>query len=143
MIIKIDRKYKKNEYTIGNLYIDDVFFCNTLEDRDRGLTQDMSLESIKRIKQFGTTAIPTGTYEVDITYSPKFKKDLPLVRNVKGFDGIRIHSGNTAKDTLGCVLLGKNDKVGQLSNSRLITNQFYALLEGAIKNNEKITLIIQ
>lgn len=143
MIIKIDRKYKKRDYTIGLLFIDGQFYCNTLEDQDLGLTSDMKLEDIKRIKQFGKTAIPTGTYEVDITYSPKFKKDMPLIRNVKGFDGIRIHAGQNASQTQGCVLLGKNDKVGQLSNSRLITNQFYALLEGAIKNNEKITLIIQ
>lgn len=143
MIIKIDRKYKKNEYTIGNLYIDDVFYCNTLEDRDRGLTQDMSLESIKRIKQFGTTAIPTGTYEVDITYSPKFKRDLPIIRNVKGFDGIRIHSGNTAKDTLGCILLGKNTEVGKVTNSKTTCNQFFNIIKNEIEKNKKITLIIK
>ena len=135
--VQIIRKYKKKDYTIGLLYIDGQFFCNTIEDTDRGLKQDMQIDQIKKIKQYGVTAIPTGTYEVEITYSPKFKKNLPLIKNVKGFEGIRIHSGNTAKDSLGCILLGKNDKVGYVSNSRYYTQQFIDSI-----SNSKVILTI-
>lgn len=130
MNLVVDRKYKKKGYSIGKLYVDGQYICDTLEDEDRDLYDWMKVEDIKRIKQFGETAIPFGTYRVRITYSPKFKKDLPLIEGVKGFDGIRIHSGNTAKDTLGCLLVGKNTKVGMVTNSRDTFNRLFALLKG-------------
>lgn len=79
----------------------------------------MSVEQIKKSKVYGETAIPTGTYSVTYTYSTRFKKYMPLINNVKGFDGIRIHSGNTAKDTLGCIIVGDNKVVGKVINSRV------------------------
>ena len=129
MKVTIERKWKKDTYTIGIVSIDGVQFCNSMEDRDRGLRQDMNIGEISRLKVAGTTAIPSGKYKVSMTYSPKYKRIMPQIMNVKGFSGIRIHSGNTAKDSLGCVLLGKNDKVGWISNSRATCERFEAILK--------------
>lgn len=101
MIVKVVRTFKGPEYTIGKLYIDDNYFCDTLEDVVRSGE-----------KVYGQTAIPAGKYKVKKTYSPRFKKKLPEILNVPGFSGVRIHSGNTAKDTEGCLLLGLNKAKG-------------------------------
>ena len=119
MKIEVHRKYRKDGYTIGLLYINGKFICNTLEDTDRGLTSIMSKEQIAAVKIKGKTAIPTGTYPVIMSYSPRFGKQMPLLCGVKGFEGIRIHSGNTAKDTEGCILCGKNTEVGKDSVARI------------------------
>lgn len=119
MIVTLRRIAFKPTYTIGKLYIDGNYFCDTVEDVDRGLNDSMTEEEIKKKKVYGETAIPYGMYKVTITYSPKFKKNLPLVEGVKGFSGIRIHSGNTAKDSLGCIIVGKNKKVGMVLDSRV------------------------
>lgn len=139
MNLTVKRIAKKDTYTIGKLYIDEEYFCDTLEDKDRGLKQSDDLTYITKHKVYGETAIPTGTYNVSLTYSPKFKKILPLIENVKGFSGIRIHSGNTAEDSLGCILVGKNSVVGKVTNSR---NTFNALSE-KLQNQKKITITIK
>lgn len=132
---------RKEKYRISNLYIDDVYFCDVLEDTDRGLDQSMSTEEISKKKIKGVTAIPTGTYEVVITYSNRFKKQLPLLLNVKGFSGIRIHSGNTHNDTEGCLLVGINNVVGKVTNSRETFNKLFKLLqEKANKGKIYITI---
>ena len=118
MNITLNRIAKKAKYTIGKLYINDQYFCDTLEDTDRGLTQSMTEQQIGSKKVYGETAIPTGTYRIIISYSNKFKKQMPLLLNVPGFAGIRIHSGNTEKDSLGCILVGKNKSVGKVLESR-------------------------
>lgn len=123
MQLDLHRKWLKKGYSIGILSIDGKRFCESVEDEDRGLKQTDSLETIKAKKVKGKTAIPVGTYEIKITYSPRFKKNLPLLLNVPGFDGIRIHSGNTADDTEGCLIYGKNTEVGKVTNSRFWTNQ--------------------
>lgn len=105
MNIKIIRRYKKDNYTIGDLYINGEWFCNTLEDKDRNLNDSMNEDEIKQIKVYGRTAIPCGTYRITITYSPKFKTKLPLINNVKGFTAIRIHQGNNHNHTEGCILV--------------------------------------
>lgn len=128
MRIKLVRKYRKENYTIGKLYLNGVYFCDTIEDRDRGLDDTMSVEEILRLKKYGTTCIPYGTYKVQITYSPKYKKLMPLIVNVKGFSGIRIHSGNTAADTLGCLIVGKNTQVGMVTQSRKTYNELFSIL---------------
>lgn len=143
MEILIKRIAKKNSYTIGQFYVDNKKICDTIEDKDRGLTNDMSVEQIKKSKVYGETAIPTGTYSVTYTYSTRFKKYMPLINNVKGFDGIRIHSGNTAKDTLGCIIVGDNKVVGKVINSRVWCDKVYKLIKGAIDKGEKVTLTIQ
>jgi hypothetical protein len=123
MQLDLHRKWLKKGYSIGILSIDGKRFCESVEDEDRGLKQTDSLETIKAKKVKGKTAIPVGTYEIKITYSQRFKKNLPLLLNVPGFDGIRIHSGNTADDTEGCLIYGKNTEVGKVTNSRFWTNQ--------------------
>lgn len=143
MKILIRRIAKKNTYTIGKLYINNEYFCDTLEDKDRGLTDTMSKEIIQGIKVKGETCIPTGIYGVSITYSNRFKKKMPLINNVKGFEGIRVHSGSTDKDTEGCVLVGENKVVGKLINSRITYNKLFAILDKTLNKKELITLTIK
>lgn len=143
MTIRIDRQWKKPEYTISKVYINGSYFgCNALEDTDRGLLQTMQLSELQRRKIKGKTAIPRGYYDVRITYSQKYKRDMPLVVDVPGYSGIRLHSGNSAKDTEGCILFGKNDKVGWISDSRYWTDKICKLIEAALKRKEKVTLIV-
>lgn len=140
MRLTLIRRWNKKDYCIGDLYIDGKWFSNVLEDTDRGLDDSMPLEDIKKMKVKGETAIPTGIYQVLLTYSPKYKKIMPLVNNVKGYSGIRIHSGNTAKDTEGCLLVGKNKEVGKVLDSR---NTFNALFKRLNQTKGKIIIDIQ
>jgi hypothetical protein len=140
MDLKLKRIYSGDTYTIGHLYINVDYYCDTLEDTDRGLTDDMSEEQIKKIKVYGRTAIPTGRYKVEVTYSPKFKRHLPILLNVKGFSGIRIHSGNSAEDTLGCLLVGFNKEKGKVLNSRVTSDKLTALLRNT---KEEIYITIE
>lgn len=109
MNLTLIRKYFNPESTIGELFVDNKFFCHILEDVDRNLSSSMEIEEIKKLKVKSLTAIPTGTYEVIINYSGRFKQDMPLLLNVPGFEGIRIHVGNTSLDTDGCLLAGLKD----------------------------------
>ena len=142
MELKLERKYRSNNYCIDKLYINGKYFSDALEDPDRGLTDTMSLEEIKKIKIKGNTCIPYGTYNITITYSPRFKKNLPLLNNVKGFDGIRIHSGNTPQDTEGCLLPGFNKVKGQVIDSRVTTDKLIAQIQQALNKGEKVTITI-
>lgn len=140
MELLLKRRYRNDKYTIGDLYIDGVLFSNVLEDTDRGLTDDMTEEQIKKIKVYGKTAIPTGRYKVEVTYSPKFKRYLPILLNTKGFTSIRIHSGNTPEDTLGCLLIGFNKEKGKVLNSRVTSDKLTALLRNC---EEEIHITIE
>lgn len=142
MDLKLERKYRNNNYCIDKLYINGKYFSDVLEDPDRGLTDSMTLEEIKKIKVKGNTCIPYGTYNITITYSPRFKKNLPLLNNVKGFDGIRIHSGNKPQDTEGCLLPGFNKVKGQVINSKVTTDKLIAQIQQAINKKEKVTITI-
>ena len=140
MKLFLRRIFKGPRYTIGKLFINGVYECDTLEDQDRGLTSQMSLEEIKAKKVYGVTAIPTGTYSINMTtVSPKFKDRawakpykgiLPRLENVKGYEGVLIHVGNKAEDTLGCILVGENKVKGQVINS---TATFYELMTVLLK----------
>ena len=141
MEIIVERKWKKPNYTIGIMSIDGKRFCETLEDTDRGLTQSMTEQQIRSNKVYGGTAIPPGTYGIIISYSNKFKKQMPLLLNVPGFAGIRIHSGNTEKDSLGCILVGKNKAVGKVLESRDTYSKLFSILQEANKKEIiKITI---
>ena len=142
MELKLERKYRSNNYCIDKLYINGKYFSDALEDPDRGLTDTMSLEEIQKVKIKGNTCIPYGTYNVTITYSPRFKKNLPLINNVKGFDGIRIHSGNTPQDTEGCLLLGLNKVKGRVVDSKVTVNKFIDIVQEALNKGEKVTITI-
>ena len=153
MKLVLDRKWKKDGYTIGRLYIDGEIFCNTLEDKDRGLTKDMPVSRIKVLKVKDKTAIPTGTYAVTLRIqSPKFRYYkayefcdgyLPRLCQVPGFDGVLIHIGNTAEDSSGCILVGENRKVGQVVNSTETFKRLYALLKKADQRGENISIEIK
>ena len=140
MKLLLRRIFKGPRYTIGKLFINSVYECDTLEDQDRGLTSQMSLEEIKAKKVYVVTAIPTGTYSINMTtVSPKFKDRawakpykgiLPRLENVKGYEGVLIHVGNKAEDTLGCILVGENKVKGQVINS---TATFYELMTVLLK----------
>lgn len=131
--LKLQRTFKGVSYTIGKLYLNDKYFCDTLEDTDRGLKSTMSVEEIEKIKVYSQTAIPTGTYKIDMnTVSPKFKDrvwakpyegKLPRLINVKGYSGVLIHVGNKPEDTLGCILVGENKVKGQVINSTAAFNR--------------------
>jgi hypothetical protein len=153
MKLFVDRKWKKATYTIGRLYVDGEYFCNTLEDKDRGLKQSDSLLWIRAKKVPGETAIPQGTYPVAMdVVSPKYSavkwfKDLcggkmPRLQDVPGFDGILVHTGNTALDTKGCILVGKNTKVGQLTESRDTFEKLYKLMRAAADRGENISITL-
>ena len=140
MRLTLVRRWNKKDYCMGDLYINGKWFCNVLEDVDRGLDDSMTVEDILSKKKYGQTAIPCGIYTVLLTYSPKYKKVMPLINNVKGYSGIRIHSGNSSKDTLGCLLVGKNTVVGRLTDSRNTYNALFKRLQQ--KGSNKITIEI-
>ena len=140
--LKLERKWKKERYTIGNLYVNGVFFSNVLEDTVRGLRQDMTPEEIQKIKIHGQTAIPSGRYEIRVTLSARFRRQLPILLNVPGYAGVRIHPGNTDANTEGCLLPGKNDRVGQVSNSRTTMAALQKQIEEAIYQNSKVYIEI-
>lgn len=123
---------KKDTYTISRLYVDGKYFCDTLED---------CIRSGKKIAHI--TAIPRGTYEIQWTYSNRFKRFMPLLCNVPNFTGIRIHAGNTSADTSGCILVGKNDIVGKVLFSRLFTLRLYTLIKKAIDKKERVTITLE
>ena len=138
MEILVKRIAKKETYTIGKMYIDGKYFCDTLEDKDRGLSQSMTEEEIRKIKVYGLTAIPTGAYKVIVNYSERFGKLMPLLLDVKGYAGVRIHSGNTPSDSLCCILVGRNTAKGMVTESR---KTFLRLMETLKRNNEVVLRI--
>ena len=144
MIIRVVRKWKKPGYTIGRMYLGNStkHWCNTLEDTDRGLKQTMSEADIKRIKVYGQTAIPEGTYNVGYTYWSKHKIYVPWVKDVPGYTGILIHNGASAADTLGCILVGENTIVGRLTNGKKYMTELTNLVKASVNAKEPVKLII-
>lgn len=153
MELLLKRIALKPNYTIGHLYVDGVYFCDTLEDKDRGLSSSMPLTTIKAKKVKGETCIPYGAYKVTLdVVSSKYSNftkypyvkfcggKMPRVLNVPGYDGILIHAGNTDKDTEGCILVGQNKVVGKVVNSQATWRELYDTLLD--KKKEGITLTI-
>ena len=128
-------------YTIGKLYIDDNYFCDTLEDTVRDLNKNGKFDNGEK-KVYAKTAIPYGTYEIKWTYSTRIKKYTPQLMNVPSFEGIRIHAGNTSADTEGCLILGENKQVGKVINSRATINKFYPIINEACSKG-KVTIEIK
>lgn len=137
-------------YCIGHLYIDGAFFCDTIEDYDRGLSQDMSVNKIRSVKVDGATAIPSGTYEIAMNVvSPSYsKKDfykvfcgarMPRLLDVPGWSGVLIHPGNDESSSAGCLIVGENKEVGRVINSRNTWCKLYDVLASA---KDKITIEI-
>lgn len=152
MKLLLKRIAKKSTYTIGRLFIDGVYFCDTLEDKDRNLSSNMPLDQIKDIKVSDNTAIPTGTYKITLdVVSPKYSKvqwyiqnvnkgKVPRLLNVPGFDGILIHTGNDNSDTSGCILVGENKEVGKVLNSK---NTFLKLYKKLLEDKNNIIITIE
>ena len=152
MKLTIKRTITRNNYTLGKLYVDGVYFCDTLEDRDRGLTQNMSVKQIKSIKVPGETAIPKGTYKVTLdVVSPKFSKypfymqtcggKLPRLIDVKGYEGVLIHVADGPKrDSLvqGCIGIGNLSAEEYLINGKKVFIELYNKLKG---NNIELEII--
>lgn len=153
MKLTLDRKWKKEEYTIGRLYVNGEYFCNTCEDTDRGLDERMELWQIRGKKIPTRTAIPMGTYTITLdVISSKFGKyefyervckgRLPRLLDVKGFDGILIHCGANAGNSAGCILVGDNTIKGGLTNSKDRFEDLYAMMVSAKLNDEDIVIEI-
>ena len=131
MELVLRRKFKGTKYTIGDLTVNGAFFCNTIEDVVRA----------PGVKVYGETAIPFGKYKVVMRYSPKYKKVLPLLLDVPMFEGIRIHSGNTQLDSLGCIIVGENKVKGKVINSRKTMDKLLKMFELHKGEQHSITII--
>lgn len=157
MNLNLKRKNFADTYTLGNLFVNGEYFCDTLEDKDRGLMDSMSLEEIKSKKVYGQTAIPKGTYEITLdVVSPKFSKypfymevckgKLPRLQNVKGFEGILIHVADGYKGAeliQGCIGIGKNSIKGGLLEGKETFKKLYSLLQDSKNKGEKLTIKIE
>ena len=135
MNIELNRITRKLSYTIGRLFVDGKYFCDTLEDRCRDLD--------KEEKVMNETAIPEGIYEVIVNVSAKFRRKLPLLLDVPHFSGIRIHRGNMDKDTSGCILVGENKQQGRVINSTGYELKLTEMIEKAMLSGEKIVIQVR
>ena len=153
MELELRRIARRDTYTIGRLSIDGKYFCDTCEDKDRGLRQDLPVSVNQARKVRGQTAIPTGRYRVTLgVKSPKYSKKkqyaacngyVPRLINVPAFDGILIHIGNTAADSEGCILVGRNKKVGMVLESTNTFWQLYDRLQTADRAGEQIYITVK
>lgn len=151
MRLTLKRIARRDTYTIGHLYIDGTYYCDTIEDKDRDENRNGVLDGSEK-KVPGETAIPNGTYVITMkVQSPKYsrypqyarcKGYLPRLLNVPGFDGILIHIGNTAANSAGCILVGKNTKVGKVLESTATFWPLYEQLKAASDRDEEITIKI-
>ena len=143
MEIKLIRKYYQAKYTIGRLYVNNRFFSDCLEPPSLHLTERSALGTILIAKYKGYRAIPTGRYRILITRSQRFGRWLPLLLNVKGFEGIRIHAGNKPEDTRGCILLGFNRRKGYVLDSTRCVLTLVKMMTEAIAKGEKVFMEVR
>lgn len=141
MKILLKRTNLDKNYTAGELYIDNVYFCKTLEDPNRDTNKNGTFDN-GEAKVYGNTCIPYGTYEVTISHSPKFKRELPEILNVPSFTGIRIHRGNYTKDTEGCILVGEKVVNGVLQNSTPYEVSIVSKIKSALNKKENVIIEI-
>jgi len=147
MEIKITRRWEGENTTLSMMSAFGFISLYVLEDKDRRLTSDMSLEKIREIKVHGRTAIPVGRYKVDITYSNRFKRKMPILIGVPGFAGIRIHAGNTHQNTDGCLLHGL--KYGlengdyMVGESRVATARLQSHIAAVLAKGEEVWITIE
>ena len=133
MILELHRVWLTSKSAIGKLYVDSAFECYTLEDTVRP----------EGVKIAGETAIPEGTYEIAIDFSARFKRRMPHVLGVPGFDGIRIHAGNTEADTEGCILVGNVRGEGRILESKAAFQHLFGIMDHALENGNKVVLVIK
>ena len=138
MMIKVMRTTSASDFTEGKLYVDGAHECYTIEDTDRFLENGGE-------KIYGKTAIPRGMYPVAISYSNRFKKDIIEIKDVPQFTGIRIHSGNTAADTDGCIIVGsinESDDDGFIGASKKAYRKLHEKVKNALDRNEEVWIEI-
>jgi hypothetical protein len=143
MEILLVRENFTDDYTEGKLFVNGVYVCDTIEDKDRGLDSSMSEDDILSKKVYGKTCIPYGRYKVVIDYSNKYGKMLIHILNVKGFEGIRIHSLNSAEDSLGCIGPGKRTAPGWVSESRKHYAIIHEMVESALNRGDEVHITIE
>lgn len=141
MKLTLKRINLNHNYTSGELYIDNNYFCETLEDPNRDYNKNGIFDNEEK-KIYGNTCIPYGIYEVKVSYSPKFKRYLPEILNVNSFTGIRIHRGNYVRDTSGCILVGEKVENGVLKNSTVYETQLTDIIRKVETKGEKVLLEI-
>lgn len=129
MKLTLKRIFKGDTYTIGKLYVDGTYFSDALEDKVIDVDKSGRFDNAEK-KAYGESAIPYGVYKVAITLSPRFRRWLPELLDVPHFEGIRIHRGNTAEDTHGCILVGQNKVKGQVVNSAYTEMELMKRLKG-------------
>lgn len=140
--LRVDRFFIGTKYTVGHLYVDNMYFCDTLEDVVRDLNRDGDLDDPGEEKIPLFTAIPFGRYRVILARSPHFKRDLPRILDVHNFTDILIHAGNSIKDTAGCILVGENKIKGQVINSRYWESQLVNRLRHYLRYDHDIWINI-
>ena len=133
MILRVERRFKGETYTIGTMYVNGERFCDTLEDKVRDLAGGA-------VKVPGETAIPEGVYRVIVNRSPKFGRELPRLLDVPMFEGVLMHRGNTAEDSAGCILVGENKEKGKVINSTPYEERLVALCKAAQSRGETIEI---
>lgn len=140
MRIQVQRISQRDDATIGALLVNGVQECSTLEDKVR----EVEGQPVEDWKIPARTAIPCGCYAVKITFSPHFQRPLPLLVGVPGFDGVRIHPGNTDRDTEGCILVGEWDGKADdfIGNSRNTFDRLYQKIKEALEDGESVKLEI-
>lgn len=141
MKLQLKRIALQDTYTIGKLYIDGEYFCDTIEDKVRDLNKNGVFDN-GEVKVKCKTAIPYGQYEIAWAYSQRFKRYTPRLLNVNSFDGVLIHAGNTAQDTEGCIILGQNKVKGKVINSREFVNKLYPIIKNACQKGKVIIDIV-
>lgn len=135
MKLLVERAFPREKYTIGRLYVNDQYYCNTLEPPVRDYENGEE-------KVYGNSAIPKGEYEIMYRMSVSFKRLMPYLKNVPYFTGVMIHTGNTVKDTKGCILVGLNLLVGKVCHSKAMFRELDAEMYKAWKLKEKIIIEI-
>jgi hypothetical protein len=143
MNILILRRWKTQNSTISDLYIDGVWNCFILEDRDRGLKDSMTADEIKAIKVKHETAIPEGKYRIGLHKSPRFRKTLPHIQKVKGFDYILIHAGTDKGDSSGCLLPGLSRSTDFVGSSRIAFEALNKKIRAAMDRGEDVFIEIK
>ena len=137
--IKVVRDTFTENCTLGKMFINGKYFCETLEDKDRGLNQSLQLADNQRMKVKGQTAIPYGKYKGIVNVSPSKKRALPRLLNVPAFDGILIHKGNTNGDSLGCILIGRKRSIESIIQSTVMEVELLKLMPEGTEFEIEIT----
>jgi hypothetical protein len=146
MNIELHRRFFKDTYTVGRLFIDGLYTCDTLEDKVRDLkdiNHDGDFDDLGEGKVYGQTAIPCGKYKVGLYWWKKHQRFVPILKSVPGFTGILIHSGATPKDTEGCILVGQNKEKGRLVNSPYYATTITQKVKEAIDRKETIFITVK